>query len=609
MQPPWHSSLCTLRSYKVITKNCACSFVCSSRVRRDLRSFISKAMAVRMAASQGDYSRWTKESLLERVNTLEQELRRVEPNNLALVPPTGTQTLPKPGDEGSALPSSKRKQKKARQLDPSKYSTRFIALKLAYLGKNYNGFEYQSTATTPTIEEELWKALVKSCLIFPERPDQVDFSQWEYSKCGRTDRGVSAFGQVIGIRVRSNQPLNNKNEESVMVDAENGQSDDGGKPRWDPIADEIPYCRVLNRLLPPDIRMLAWCPDPPAGFSARFSCRERQYRYFFTQPAFAPSPSSIESAKTSGKMKDGWLDIKAMRDAAKKFEGLHDFRNFCKIDPGKQITNFVRRVFESDIVEVDDVQSALPFLKKQDFRPANGLPDAPYPKVYYFHVRGSAFLWHQIRHMVAVLFAVGQGLEPSSIVSDLLDVQKNPRRPNYNMADEVPLVLWDCIFPNLDDLRQNGIHDTENFEGNMDDSLNWIWLGEDCPANLHGSYGLVDHLWEQWREKKMDELLANRLLDLASSRANLDRKLLPGTARLTESQRTFEGGNAAKHVGKYVSVLKRPLLASPEEVNDKWAQSKGFLNAQEMTRTKNWRSTIKEAKNRADVALSSTEEV
>ncbi len=123
-------------------------------------------------------------------------------------------TLPPP----STPPKSYKNGRSGRAFDPSKYSTRLVAFKLAYLGKRYNGFEYSPGHKTPlpTIEEELWKAFNRARLIFPKdgtnpvNPGEVNFEGCEYTKCGRTDKGVSAFGQVIGIRVRSNRPLGKK---------------------------------------------------------------------------------------------------------------------------------------------------------------------------------------------------------------------------------------------------------------------------------------------------------------------------------------------------------------------------------------------------------------
>lgn len=73
----------------------------------------------------------------------------------------------------------------------------------------------------------------------------------------------------------------------------------------------------------------------------------------------------------------------------------------------------------------------------------------PRNEVYYFYYVGNSFLWHQIRFMSAVLFLVGQGKEPISIITDLLDVARNPLKPNYPMAPDYPLILEDCQYEHL----------------------------------------------------------------------------------------------------------------------------------------------------------------
>ncbi len=45
----------------------------------------------------------------------------------------------------------------------------------------------------------------------------------------------------------------------------------------------------------------------------------------------------------------------------------------------------------------------------------------------------------QVRCIAAVLIMVGQGLEPPSVVAQLLDVDRHPAKPQYNMAPEVGL--------------------------------------------------------------------------------------------------------------------------------------------------------------------------
>ncbi|KAI0602424.1 pseudouridine synthase [Biscogniauxia sp. FL1348] len=547
-----------------------------------------------------NYKRWTKDALIERIHELEAGARTQDHQN-------AVDTTPAPDGSSSPMPQKK---KPKRTIDPSKYSTRLVALKLAYLGKNYGGFEYQANTAMPAIEEELWKALVKACLIFPENPEEVRFDEWEYSKCGRTDRGVSAFGQVIAIRVRSNRPLPKKPAEAPAGDdvtAGTELVEEAGddlmateateEREFDDFTDELPYPKILNKLLPPDIRILAWCPTTPAGFSARHDCRERQYRYFFTQPAFSPLPQSLTNpARRGDKVRDGWLDLGAMRAAAKKFEGVHDFRNFCKVDPSKGNLNFERRIFEADVVEVPDAASALPYLAGEDFgspfavdgdgddqqqqqkqgQEGKEMHHSRHPRVYYLHVRGSAFLWHQIRCMVAVLFMVGQGLEDPSVIDRLLDVEAEPRRPNYTLASETPLVLWDCIFPRLGEGGEGG-------EGERKDAMEWVYRGEENPLHQHGPSGLVDEMWGLWRERKMDELLAGQLLGLMAAQADIGlRRDRRAPRHAPPIKRVFDGANRERPSGNYKPVLQKVRLPSPQEVYDKEAKKKGYASAAEM---------------------------
>lgn len=44
--------------------------------------------------------------------------------------------------------------------------------------------------------------------------------------------------------------------------------------------DEISYVGILNKVLPPEIRVVAWAPVNKT-LSARFDCRQRTYHYYF----------------------------------------------------------------------------------------------------------------------------------------------------------------------------------------------------------------------------------------------------------------------------------------------------------------------------------------
>ncbi|GAB7337995.1 hypothetical protein MBLNU457_4369t1 [Dothideomycetes sp. NU457] len=552
-----------------------------------------------------DYTSWSNEQLVKRVTELEAQLKKRNEAFSSHNLPTHT----KPTSRASSPPRPAKKEKKAapRAFDPSKYQTRFVAFKFAYLGQRYNGFEHAANNPTPlpTIEEELWKAFMKVRLIFPEGMDglkegEISWKGCEYSKCGRTDRGVSAFGQVIALRVRSNKPVSKpKKEVDNIADnadtaaagdeasTQTSEEDEMEETPWDPINDELPYIQLLNRVLPEDIRILAWCPDPRADFSARFSCRERRYRYFFTQPAYAPVPGDRGMSTTaSGKpLRDGFLDIEAMQDAAQRLKGSHDFRNFCKIDPGKQITNFNREIYHAAITRVDPRTGPAGYVGHSQFAPdgspsnSNGVGShtdmgGP-PTVYTFDVNGSAFLWHQVRHLVAVLFLVGQGLEPPSVVSDLLDVEKTPTRPRYEMATDAPLVLWDCLFwKDRDPDRKPIIH--------------WIYIGDDGGRENNkrpdldggdgkfGRNGVMEMLWALWRQRKIDEVLAGSLMDVVAQQGRTTSLPADTSDPRSRSVRVYDGSNTPHPVGKYIPVMKKDRMEHFDVVNARYLERKGL---------------------------------
>ncbi|PYH40250.1 pseudouridine synthase DEG1 [Aspergillus saccharolyticus JOP 1030-1] len=577
---------------------------------------------------QPDYSTWPTSSLIARITELERQLHSRTAEYAASPgehPPAGADSqstadiLKQQKDKtetklaNSPSPSTAKKgaqqrppkpKKVRREIDPSKYNTRFIALKFAYLGQRYNGLEHANGNATPlpTIEEELYKALRKTRLIFPNdtsgddefvesfaprevKPYWINWDGCQYSKAGRTDRGVSAFGQVVGIRVRSTRPMRKTDAQNPDTAMENTEEADEG---WDHIKDEHPYVSMLNKVLPQDIRILAWCPNPPEGFDARFSCGERHYKYFFTQPAFSPTPGPYgfmsranDGTNARPKYREGWLDIEAMREAAKYFEGTHDFRNFCKLDVTKQIESFQRDIFRADIELLDAKNTPLGYVNDPEFRAVEGeqetrSSDEPTPtsaKVYVFNLEGSAFLWHQVRHMVSVLFLVGQGLEPPTIVHDLLDASKNPRKPTYEMASDAPLVLWNCVYP-------------DKQSGRREDTLEWIYAGDIRQIKSHlgkgggkfGLGGIVEELWAVWRQRKIDEILAGTLLDLAVSQGDrsivTDGGVNPVWERKNRGQKVFLGDNESRTGGDYIPVMQKRKTELVEVQNARWLAAK-----------------------------------
>uniref|UniRef100_A0A3Q7G7G5 Pseudouridine synthase I TruA alpha/beta domain-containing protein n=1 Tax=Solanum lycopersicum TaxID=4081 RepID=A0A3Q7G7G5_SOLLC len=77
------------------------------------------------------------------------------------------------------------------------HSKRYVALKVMYFGLRFYGFASEAQMD-PTVEGELFKALERTRLIFGDK------KELQYSRCGRTDKGVSSVGQVIALFLRSN---------------------------------------------------------------------------------------------------------------------------------------------------------------------------------------------------------------------------------------------------------------------------------------------------------------------------------------------------------------------------------------------------------------------
>ncbi|KAK4601606.1 hypothetical protein RGQ29_010963 [Quercus rubra] len=233
---------------------------------------------------------------------------------------------------------------------------RYVALKIMYFGQRFYAFASEAHME-PTIESEIFKAFEKTRLLVGDKKES------QYSRCGRTDKGVSSVGQVIALFLRSNLKGTGVNNygDIVLEDQYEG---------------EIDYVRVLNRALPNDIRVLGWCPVP-VGFSARFSCLSREYKYFFWREN---------------------LNLLAMESAGRKFVGEHDFRNFCKMD-AVNVHNYRRNVTSFEIFPSD---------VRYDGN-----------QLWAFKIKGTAFLWHQVRCMVSVLFLIGQGLESADMPDKL----------------------------------------------------------------------------------------------------------------------------------------------------------------------------------------------
>ncbi len=288
--------------------------------------------------------------------------------------------VPKPNP--NALQPSNKKKKLTKEIDFTQYQQRYVALEVMYIGHDYHGFARQEDIEE-TIEGHLWAAFNKCRFI----PPNMTWQDLKYSRGGRTDKGVSGLGQVVALFLRS-----------------------AGKSGDPPIdeSEEYNYPALLNRVLPKEIRVLGWSTIPET-FSARFSARYREYKYFIID--------------------DGKLNLEKMRQGAQLLLGEHDFRNFCKPDV-VAVKSFVRTILKSRLEYVPEVLCG-------------------HRRVLELYITGTAFLWHQVRCIAALLLMIGQGKEEPSIMTTLLDTEATPRKPLYLMASEEPLLLFNCKYPDL----------------------------------------------------------------------------------------------------------------------------------------------------------------
>ncbi|HWD98141.1 MAG TPA: tRNA pseudouridine(38-40) synthase TruA [Bryobacteraceae bacterium] len=254
---------------------------------------------------------------------------------------------------------------------------RRIRITVAYDGTDFHGWQVQPGL--PTIQgalEEIVSAL-------DDVPVHVAGS-------GRTDAGVHALAQIAAFTIRNPIPVDNLR-------------------------------RAVNRLLPPAIRVLDAAETAP-DFHPRFDAVDKTYRYSISRHEICnpfewryvyhhPFP----------------LDEPAMIEAARRFEGEHDFKAFAAADDrDAQVLSKVRTIFESRLEQL--------------------------PGRLVYQVRGSGFLKHMVRNMVGALIETGRGNLPPAGLDSLL--QAKSARKAGPTAPASGLTLVTVSYPPHANLRQ-----------------------------------------------------------------------------------------------------------------------------------------------------------
>jgi len=213
-----------------------------------------------------------------------------------------------------------------------------IKLVVEYDGTGYSGFQRQSSL--PTIQGELEAALSK---LLDE--------EIKLTAAGRTDAGVHALGQVVNFRTRRPAP-----------------------PERMPLA--------VNRLLPRQI-VVKSAAQVGEEFDARRMARSRRYQYTILNRDQSSALLGRYAYQVGGE-----LDIAAMRQAAQRLVGEHDFAAFQAA--GSPTASTVRRLTALRVARLGDIVIVV--------------------------MEANSFLYQMARIMVTALLAEGRGeLEPAAL--------------------------------------------------------------------------------------------------------------------------------------------------------------------------------------------------
>lgn len=234
---------------------------------------------------------------------------------------------------------------------------------LAYDGTRYSGWQ-RLGGETETLQGRI-EAVITRLLDEPV----------EIAGSGRTDAGVHARGQVVSFHTKKNMP-----PEKLMAQ--------------------------LNHYLPGDISVLRITVEDDR-FHARYNAVKKVYRY---QIWNAPVQNPIERRYRYHVPEP--LDLAAMRKAADRFLGTHDFTSFTSMKSKKK--SAVRSLHEITISS-----------------------KGPMMDITFI---GDGFLHHMVRILTSTLLEVGAGRMEPEQVSTVLDA--NDRSMAGPLIPPQGLILW-----------------------------------------------------------------------------------------------------------------------------------------------------------------------
>ncbi len=266
---------------------------------------------------------------------------------------------------------------------------------LAYKGTQYYGWQKQ--ADVPTIQETIFNTL----------RGLYEFGRIEVKATSRTDRDVHALAQVVKFLIpRREDP------EDVRLKVNEALPDDI-------------YFTQLERI--------------NKSFKVTYLALYKEYLYFFS-----PHRLPYDFVGTI----DSEINIEAMKEAARYFVGVHDFRHFQ--NRAQVGGDFKRKILEAKIVMASEI---LPQAFKDD------------EEVYCFYVKGEGFLKQMVRLMMGTLIHIGLDKLNEGQLVDALGGGDLAQKPGF-IAPGAGLFLKHIEFPEVysgDQLRR--VVDQEKYKG------------------------------------------------------------------------------------------------------------------------------------------------
>lgn len=242
-----------------------------------------------------------------------------------------------------------------------------VKLTVAYDGTNYCGWQVQPNGLT--VQEVLNKTL-------------SEFLKEEIHTIGasRTDAGVHAKGNVAVFDTNVRMP-----------------------------ADKMSF--ALNTRLPEDI-IIQKSEEVPTDFHPRFTSTVKTYEYKILNTTFRDPLRRLDSLHWYGP-----LDLEAMKQAADKLVGTHDFRGFATAKGPED--NTVRTIYKTEIWRENDM--------------------------IHFRITGNGFLYNMVRIIVGTLMEVGKGAFSPEQVDVILETKD--REQAGPTARALGLTLLEIRYP------------------------------------------------------------------------------------------------------------------------------------------------------------------